>query len=635
MTRIAQSRWFPYLLPLLSVAIATLVRLCLPMLGNKVLYITFFPAVVVSSLYGGVRGGVLAALLSAFAASFWLPPFNRPWIEKPLDILSVSLFFMVDALLISLCEGMRRARSRAEQAMHSQEQATQQVTRILDSITDGFAGLEQNGNCTYINAQGAAIFNQRPENMLGRILWETLPPGENNPFESTSYQAIAERRVIQSEEFYAPLQKWIRINAYPSGAGVSLFFQDVTQNRRAIDERLQLLEQERLARQEAETANRLKDEFLSTLSHELRTPLNAILGWSSLLRRTQIEPEQMEQGLQTIERNARSQARIIEDILDMSRIISGKLRLDVQQVALDEIISSAIDTIQPAAEARDIRIERLLDPLANRIKGDPDRLQQVVWNLLNNAVKFTPKGGKVQVSLERVNSHVEITVSDTGQGIAPEFLPHVFERFRQADSSSTRSKGGLGLGLSIVKHLVELHGGAVRAKSRGVGQGATFVVELPVMAVHHNEERREHPTTPTAMPPELALPELQGIRLLVVDDALDARELIEHILKIAGAEVVTAASASEAMQLLTNSEFCPHVILSDIGMPVEDGYQLMQQVRQLPAEQGGRTPAIALTAFARSEDRTRALRAGYQAHVAKPVEPGELLAVIASLADYK
>ncbi len=409
---------------------------------------------------------------------------------------------------------------------------------------------------------------------------------------------------------------------------------DITEQRRAREEREQLLEAERTARADAERTARLKDEFLATLSHELRTPLNAILGWSQLLNRHAKEDETLQEGLAVIERNSRLQAQLIEDLLDMSAILSGKVRMDVQQVRIADVIEAAVESIRPTAETKSVRIEKVIDSRIGAVRGDPTRLQQILWNLFSNAIKFTPKGGKIQVALERVNSHVEITVTDTGAGIKPEFLPHVFERFRQADASTTRKFGGLGLGLAIVKHLVELHGGKVRAKSPGEGMGATFVVELPLMVVHKDERdvAREHPRRSdfNAAAELCDLDALLGVKVLVVDDEPDARQLVSRVLSDCKAEVTVAASAAEAHELMRQNRF--DVILSDIGMPDEDGYDFIKRVRMLPDDQGGRTPSAALTAFARSEDRTRALRAGYQSHVAKPVEPSELITVVASLA---
>jgi signal transduction histidine kinase/ActR/RegA family two-component response regulator len=398
-------------------------------------------------------------------------------------------------------------------------------------------------------------------------------------------------------------------------------------NSRLYEEARCAADAERAARAELERIGVLKDEFLATLSHELRTPLTAIVGWSQILQARNTLDHEVRHGLETIYRSGRAQLQMIEDLLDMNRIVSGRLRLDVQLVDLPSAIESAVDTVRPSAEAKSLRLSVMIDPLAGPIYGDPQRLQQVAWNLLSNAVKFTPKGGRIELLLRRVSSHVELAVTDSGIGIGSEFLPHVFDRFRQADSSTTRGYGGLGLGLAIVKQLVELHGGTVRAASSGEQQGTTFVVALPLSAIRVDEARdRPAERKPAAWPAEIVL---AGAKILVVDDEPDARELVQSVLVAAQAEVVTAASADEALALLASAR--PDVIVSDIGMPVRDGYQLMRAVRGLPAASGGKTPAVAMTAFARSEDRTRAMLAGYQVHVTKPIEPYEIVVIIASL----
>lgn len=400
----------------------------------------------------------------------------------------------------------------------------------------------------------------------------------------------------------------------------------------AAAEREKLLDSERAARLEVERSSEMKDEFLANLSHELRTPLSAILGWTQVLRMRTTENADLQQGLETIERNARAQTQLIEDLLDTSRITSGKVRLDIQPVDPITFMEAAIETVRPAANAKGIRLEKLLDPTAGPISGDPSRLQQVVWNLLTNAIKFTPKDGKVQVLLERVNSHIEISVADTGIGIKPEFLSYVFERFRQADSTSTRKYGGLGLGLSIVKHLVELHGGSVYAKSDGEGRGATFSVHLPVTVVHRKTDigDRLHPRAARLAALDMNHINLSGLKILVVDDEPDARALIKRVLADCEAEILTAGNATEALELIENER--PQLLISDIGMPDVDGYELLKRIRALGQARGGRIPAIALTAFARSEDRTRALRAGFLIHLSKPVEPHELVATVATVA---
>jgi len=405
--------------------------------------------------------------------------------------------------------------------------------------------------------------------------------------------------------------------------------QDITDRKRVDEERKQLLDIERAARVEVERTSRMKDEFLATLSHELRTPLNAILGWTQLMKRDQQDPEMLSEAISVIERNVRAQTQLIEDLLDMSRIISGNVRLDVQRVELSEIINAAMEGVKPTAETKGVRLEKVIDRLVGPVSGDPGRLQQVLWNLLTNAVKFTPKGGKVRVLAEVMQSHVEISVADTGEGISPDFLPHLFERFSQADGSAKRKHTGLGLGLSIVKNLVELHGGTVRANSRGEGQGATFIIQLP-LRVAKSSEGDEHPPhlrmSLSGLAVECARPNLRGIKVLVVEDEADATEFVRRFLVECEAVLALAASAAEAQKLLLT--FKPDVIVSDIGMPQKDGYEFICDVRK----QGLTTPAVALSAYAQAEDRIRSAQTGYQTHLAKPVEPAELLAVIASLA---
>ncbi|MGN6368840.1 MAG: PAS domain S-box protein [Phycisphaerae bacterium] len=494
------------------------------------------------------------------------------------------------------------------------------------------------GSIFWYNARWYEYTGETPETQLGQG-WEKVHDPKELPRVRKRWQTAVAAGEPWEDTF--PLRRrdgvmrWHLSRAEPvkdSSGKVIMWFgtnTDITEQQTIAKEKEELLAAERAARSEAERVNRMKDEFLSTLSHELRTPLNAILGWSQLIQRGKGDPETLNEGLTVIERNARVQTQLIEDLLDMSRIISGKVRLDVQRLDPATVLEAAIASVQPSADAKGIRIVKVLDPLAGPVAGDPNRLQQVAWNLLNNAIKFTPKGGKVTVLLERVNSHIEFTVADTGQGIKAEFLPYVFDRFRQGDATTTRHHGGLGLGLAIVKHLVELHGGKVRVKSAGEGQGATFSVEIPVVAARQ-EEDREHPASPnfsaTGACEQIALDRL---KVLVVDDEADARELLRRLLTECKAEVLLADSVNAAMEMVKRQR--PDVIISDIGMPDRDGYELIKDVRRLPAGEGGKIPAIALTAFARSEDRMRALMAGYQAHIAKPVEPQELIVTVASV----
>lgn len=418
--------------------------------------------------------------------------------------------------------------------------------------------------------------------------------------------------------------------------GFAKLTRDLTERRQAeaaelaSRQRDELLQAERSARMEAQRATRMKDEFLATLSHELRTPLSAILGWTQVLRRAgrADKPVDLERAIEVIDRNARAQVKLIDDLLDLSRILAGKVRLDLQPVALLEVVQAAVDSALPSAEAKGLRLTSRLDPATPAVHGDSARLQQVVWNLLTNAIKFTPKGGQVQVTLQCTGAHLELGISDSGIGIPPGYLPHVFDRFSQQDSSTTRAFGGLGLGLAICRQLVELHGGTVRASSAGEGQGASFVVELPVSQSPQQTEAAQSGPPDTAVAADLPLPRLEGVHVFVVDDEPDARELLRRMFEDQGALVTSFASAQEALAAVPRAR--PALIVSDIGMPTMDGYQFMRALRA-DERRDERIPAVALTAFARAEDRKKSLLAGYQAHLAKPFDVAELILTAAGL----
>jgi len=542
----------------------------------------------------------------------------------------------IDVLNMEIAE-----RERAQAALHREREF---LEALLENMEDGIVACDAEGVLTLFN-RATREFHGLPDEPLPAERWaerydlfladgETRMAREDIPL----FRALQGEHVRHVEMVIAPKHGPRRrltasgralFGASGEKLGAVVVMHDITTERQAEEERVHLI-QEREARKSAEESNSLKDEFLATISHELRTPLTAILGWTSMLGTGQLDEETSARALNTIHRNARSQVQLIDDLLDVSRIITGNLRLDVSTVELVQVIEAAVDAVLPAAEAKNIRLQVLLDPQVGPVSGDAARLQQVVWNLLTNAIKFTPKGGRVQIRLERVNSHVEITVSDSGKGIDSEFLPHVFARFRQADQKSTRAHGGLGLGLSIVRQLVELHGGSVHAESEGDGQGATFVVQLPLMVMRREvkKQERRHPTTGGGMVLDCPT-QLDNLRVLIVDDEEDTRELLRVVLEQCGSEVVTAGSAMEALVALEKSK--PDVLISDIGMPEEDGYALISKVRALSAMRGGKVPAIALTAYARTDDRVRALMAGFQVHLPKPIEPVELVAVVASL----
>ena len=403
---------------------------------------------------------------------------------------------------------------------------------------------------------------------------------------------------------------------------------DVTARKSAEEERAAALVRERDARRHAEEADRLKDEFLATLSHELRTPLTSILGWASMIRNGEVEGTGVPRAIETIERNARSQARLIDDLLDVSRIITGNLRLDLHPLNLAPIVDAALDALRPTADAKGIRLQTHFEPQECLIKGDTNRLRQVIWNLISNAIKFTQRGGAVNVDLNCVES-ARLTVSDTGEGISPEFLPYVFDRFRQAEASISRKQGGLGLGLAVVRHLVELHGGTVSAESEGVARGSVFTVDLPLAEERRDPARAEERRREVERRSRSGVVRLDGLHVLLVEDDDDSRKLLGTMLKRYGARVTSTKSAKEALSVFEGE--LPDVMISDIGMPDEDGYELIRKLRALPVEKGGRIPAIALTGYASKKDRERALSAGYHQHIAKPIEQADLIAAIAAL----
>ncbi|WP_338422972.1 PAS domain S-box protein [Anabaena sphaerica] len=527
---------------------------------------------------------------------------------------------------------------QAEFALKQSEEKFRKLTEKVRVIP--WEADSKTGNFTYIGPQSEAILGYPSNDWYNENFWAThIHPDDQEWVVNYCFHSS---QSLENYEFeYRMLAAdgrvvWLYdiVNVLRGEDEPKLlhgFMIDITERKQAEQEREQLLEREQAARAEAEALNRIKDEFLATLSHELRTPLNAMLGWTQLLKSRKFNEATTATALDTIDRNSRALAQLIEDVLDVSRIIRGKLHLNLRPVELAPVVEAAIDTVRPAADAKSISIESEFDPALGLVIADANRLQQIIWNLLSNAVKFTPKGGRVQVKLERINSRVQIQVSDTGIGISPEFIPHVFERFRQADSSTTRSHGGLGLGLAIVRHLVELHGGTVSASSPGIEHGSIFTVNLPMKALmSENNTPKPHPFSAKSDFVNQQFSILQDVRVLVVDDEADTRNLLTTILGQYGAQVLAVTCVQEALKAL--SQFHPDILISDIGMPQEDGYTLIRKVRSLPSDQGGKIPAVALTAYARAEDRTQALLAGFQLHIPKPINPGELAAVVANLA---
>jgi PAS domain S-box-containing protein len=572
---------------------------------------------------------------------------TRPEFEssssRGFTLLVVALGVIVSVVLFTITYGQATARMRAERAadeLRESEAALRasesKFRRLADSNLVGVGFADTGGHLIDANDALLSILGRSRDDVRGGALrWDEITPPEYRDADAGAVEQLRATGVCTPYE-----KQYIR----PDGTRVSVLVGiamlegdtseavgivvDLTERNRAIEQLKSARDTADAARAEAEDANRLKDEFLATVSHELRTPLNAILGWARILREGANDPDEVTQGLATIERNAKAQAQLVEDLLDVSRIVTGKLRLDVRTVDLAGVIDAAIEAVRPAADAKDVAIHPVLDRTGCRVSGDPDRLQQVVWNLVSNAVKFTPRGGSVQVLLQSSGGNAEIAVSDTGRGISREFLPYVFDRFRQGDSSSTRHFGGLGLGLGIVRHLVELHGGTVAASSLGEGKGATFVVTLPLAAAQPRHDQPAASGVRRAADGECPPLTLSGVRVLVVEDDADSRALLEKILRDCGAAVTAAASAAEAFTAFSRER--PDILVSDIGMPEEDGYSLLKRIRA--TENGdAQVPAIALTALARAEDRRRALLSGFQMHLAKPVEPTELRAAVASL----
>lgn len=525
------------------------------------------------------------------------------------------------------------ARKRAEESLRENEA---NFRSIFDLAGAGKAQADaRTGKFLRVNRKLCEITGYSAEELLTMTVQELTHPEDRERVLTLFQQMLSGEGAYEIEK--RSLRKdgsviWAHVNAVlvrdDEGNPVHILatILDITDRKRIEVELEEALVRERAMRCESEDINRSKDEFLALVSHELRSPLNAILGWTRILRQGRPDDELYNRATEIIERSARMQSQLIEDLMDSARIISGKLRLEVRPVNLVTVIEKALDVVRPAADAKGVALETRLDSDAGQITGDPDRLQQVIWNLLSNAVKFTKGGGRVEVALERVDPYIQITVRDTGRGIKPEFLPHVFKRYHQADASGARRAGGLGLGLSLVRQLVELHGGNVAAESEGEGKGATFIVRLPVRAVYTPETER----APT---PAIRTKPLAGVWAIVVDDEANARELIASVLESSGARVTALGSAQEALDPLTvASAQRPDVLVSDLAMPGEDGYSLIHKVREWErTRDAGVLPAIALSAFGRPEDRTRALYAGFQMHVTKPVEPVELVVVIRSL----
>lgn len=601
-----------------SVAAAAVSRIILtPILGTRVPYATFYAAIIFSSLFGGYVVGIIALILSSILVVLWINPFFSASEFNQVELVGLLLFIAVSAIIIWLSE-------RARRANYAAAIADQKNTIILESISDAFYTLDSNWEFIYVNAQAEKYLEKTREELLGQHVWEKFPMAVGSVFEKNYLKALEEKKAVSFEALSTFSNRWLEVNVYPSAEGLSVYFRDITERKTAEKEREELLQKEKQARIEAETANRFKDEFLATVSHELRTPLNAILGWAKIAETGDLSSEKASRAMEIISRNAVRQKQIIDDLLDVSRIITGKIRLNLQTVELVSVLKDSIETFIPAIEAKKIKLSTSFDKEKVFIPGDADRLHQIFWNLISNAVKFA-QSGEIGIKLESEDEHVKITVSDTGEGISAEFLPFVFERFRQEDGGTNRRYGGLGLGLAIVRNLTEIHGGSVYVESDGLNKGATFSVKFPLPAQLSVKNHAQNTEREFGHISANSSKSLSGINVLIVEDEKDAAELVKFILENLGAETYLSNSVEKALENFNKQT--PDIIISDIGMPVQDGYNLINQIRKTHPD----LPAIALTAYNAKSDRERAVAEGFNLHLAKPLEAEELVKAVGNL----
>jgi PAS domain S-box-containing protein len=665
MRRLRRSQLQGYSIAFLSVLLALVLTLLIWQLHRlNSIYPLFLAAVMVSSWYGGFNPGLVATFLSAVVcAYFLLPPFDSLSVSG-FSVVGLVQFVLVGLLISSLNSALRQARSQAQmnaqaaqqnyqrllQSQYNLRESEERYRLLVEGVTNyAIFMLDPNGKFASWNIGAERILGYQETEIIGQPFEVIFSPEAIEQGQPQQTLKTAELEGFSRENRWHIRKDgtffWAHCLITPlrdeegNLRGFSKIMQDITERKQAEEEKEQLLLREQAARAEAEAANRAKDDFLAIVSHELRTPMTAIIGWAGMLQTGALDEARAILALETIERNASLQMQLIEDLLDISRIVRGELSLSIDLVDLVEVITDAMEVVQSLADTKGIQLESILDNSIEEIWGDSDRLQQVVLNLLTNAIKFTPNGGRVEVRLSKVlgngkdkTNYTQIEVSDTGQGISADFLPYVFERFRQADSTHTRTNKGLGLGLAIAHHLVELHGGTIAAQSQGIGQGATFTVKLPIQEHSPQISNIEQEVITYTLTSSLQSPApnlLAGLRVMVVDDEADVRQWITAVLEGCGAQVSAFSSTKQALEAL--EQLHPDVLISDIGMPDEDGYVLMRKIRELEPELGGRIPAVALTGYARVEDYREALAAGFQFHVAKPVRAAELIAVVGSL----
>jgi len=606
-----------------AVAIAAISRIILtPLIGTRVPYATFYAAIIFSSLFGGYIVGIITLILSSIVVVLWINPFFSAESFNQVEFVGLLLFIAVSSIIIWLGERVRRANDAAAAA-------NQKNTIILESISDAFYTLDHDWKFIYVNAQAEKYLEKSRDELLGQNVWEKFPTAAGSVFEENYRKSVAEKQAVTFEALSTLSKRWLEINVYPSAEGLSVYFRDITLRKLAEKEKEELLAKEKQARIEAEYANRFKDEFLATVSHELRTPLNAILGWAKIAESGDLNGEKAVRAMEIISRNAVRQKQIIDDLLDVSRIITGKIRLNLQTVDLISILKDSIETFVPAIEAKNIKFSTSFEEEKVFFSGDADRLHQIFWNLISNAVKFTPSGGEVRIELKNEGNNVRIIVKDTGEGISAEFLPFVFERFRQQEGGTIRRFGGLGLGLAIVRNLSEIHGGSVYVESEGINKGATFSVKLPLYDQGYPKNLEANTEAKLEKTSANTSNTLSGINVLVVEDEKDAAELVKFILDNLGAKTVTANSVKEAFEEIDKQ--IPDIIISDIGMPEQDGYSFINQIRKTHPS----LPAVALTAYNAKSDRERAVAEGFNLHLAKPLEAEKLIKAVGNLLDRK